>query len=365
MRQLKTERTLTHHRAPNNKTCLRPTPHHSQQWPAAQSLWYYISTENKMMMWHRATIQSRKQLSPTVTGLTLKIEQQLSEDFNLNNFTFSPGQWVDFQPLPNNTSWKPPPSDDGKGTIGGYSITSIPQSLPYIDLAIQKSRHPVANWVACYADVNDMVQLRVGGSFTYTAATATATNKQRRRLLFIAGGVGINPLFSMIQQWHVNQTTEKNDNRVVVDSSSSRAVLLYSGRSHESLLFVDELNAMVGKLSDQFRVVLTTTTATPSSSGVVGGTIAASPEHGDKNMEHITFKSGRIDHDMIEDAIVWLNKGKNRAEDGEMADLVYVCGPPGMPEDIQGMLLSNKSNEGNGVKKFVRSAEDVHFEKWW
>jgi ferredoxin-NADP reductase len=328
-------------------------------------------------MWHRATIQSRKQLSPTVTGLTLKIEQ-LSE-INLLNFTFSPGQWVDFEPLPNNTSWKPP-SDDGKGgTIGGYSITSIPQSLPYIDLAIQKSRHPVANWVTACADVNDMVQLRVGGSFTYTDATATSNDKQRR-LLFIAGGVGINPLFSMIQQWHVNQTAEKNDN-TVVDSSSSRAVLLYSGRSHESLLFVDELNTMVGKLSDQFRVVLTTTTTTSSSSsGVEGATVAASPEHGDKNMEHITFKSGRIDHDMIDDAIVWLNKGKNRAEenhqqqlegeDGDdennmMADLVYVCGPPGMPEDIQGMLLSNKNNEGNGVKKFVRSAEDVHFEKWW
>lgn len=327
------------------------------------------------MMWHRATIQSRKQLSPTVTGLTLKIEQQLSEGFNNLNFTFSPGQWVDFQPLPNNTSWKPP--SDGRGTIGGYSITSIPQSLPYIDLAIQKSRHPVANWVADCADVNDMVQLRVGGSFTYTAATATS-NKQRR-LLFIAGGVGINPLFSMIQQWHVNQTTEKNENRVV-DSTSSRAVLLYSGRCQESLLFVDELNKMVEKLSDRFRVVLTTTS---SSSGVVGGTIAASPEHGDKNMEHITFKSGRIDHEMIEDAILWLNTGKNRAEEDEqqlegeeggedgddennmMADMVYICGPPGMPEDIEDMLLSNKNNKGNGVKKFVRSAEDVHFEKWW
>ena len=77
------------------------------------------------------------------------------------------------------------------------------------------------------------------------------------------------------------------------------------------------------------------------------------------------------------------HNGNNRAEEDEqqlegeggedgddennmMADLVYICGPPGMPEDIiQGMLQSNKNNKGNGVKKFVRSAEDVHFEKWW
>jgi len=332
-------------------------------------------------MWHRATIQSRKQLSPTVTGLTLKIHETSSPSSATtptnSSFTFFPGQWVDFQPLPTSTSWKP---KDSNKTIGGYSITSIPKSLPYIDLAIQSSRHPVAEWVTCHAEVNDLVNLRVGGSFTYDtgeksdasvkainydeAASNETTTKQR--LLFVAGGVGINPLFSMIQQWHLDQ--RENDR-----GPQSRAVLLYSARQEEDLLFASELNEMVGESSDHFRVVLTTTA--PATEHPAG--IAASPENDsvgnlkDNIMRNLVYKKGRVDHNMIKDAVRWINMMDNvKVDDNEqkvreeeedvIADLVYICGPPGMPEEIQSLLFPSQND-----RRLVRSTDDVNFEKWW
>jgi len=349
---------------------------------SSSSLGKYLSShpKNATNMWHRATIKSRKQLSPTVTGLTLKIHETSSPPSATptnSSFTFLPGQWVDFQPLPTSTSWKP---KDSNKTIGGYSITSIPKSLPYIDLAIQSSRHPVAEWVTCHAKVNDLVNLRVGGSFTYAtgeksdASVKATTNDDnvlsnetttKQRLLFVAGGVGINPLFSMIQQWHVDQ--RQNDR-----SPQPRAVLLYSARQEEDLLFVSELNEMVGELNDHFRVVLTTTA--PATDYPAG--IAALPKNDsvgnpkDSILRNIEYKRGRVNQDMIKDAVRWinmmdnavLNDERNQEEDDDViADLVYICGPPGMPEDMQRLIFPSQ----NDRIRFVQSTDDVHFEKWW
>jgi hypothetical protein len=70
----------------------------------------------------------------------------------------------------------------------------------------------VAEWVTCHAEVNDLVNLRVGGSFTYAtdnasvkAITVKKNTTTEQSLLFVAGGLGIIPLFSMIQQRHVDQ----------------------------------------------------------------------------------------------------------------------------------------------------------------
>ena len=106
-------------------------------------------------MWHRAKILSRRQLSPSVTGLTLQVDTLCS---------YLPGQWLDFRPRPS-PAWEY--ADEDKVPIGGYSITSIPQSLPRLDLAVQSSRHPVATWVTNHARPDDFVDVRVGGTFTY------------------------------------------------------------------------------------------------------------------------------------------------------------------------------------------------------
>ena len=117
-----------------DRTCRRPSDEFSEcteqnivvHATIALSLtgWNHV---NNNMMWHRATITSHKKLSPTVTGLTLKLDKSTTTtNSSSSSFTFIPGQWVDFQPT--SSSWKPN-KDDNK-TIGGYSITSIPKSLP-------------------------------------------------------------------------------------------------------------------------------------------------------------------------------------------------------------------------------------------
>lgn len=78
-------------------------------------------------------------------------------------FTYKAGQWVDFI-IPNVDS------------VGEFSFISSPEevppgsecsSLPWFDLAVQKSAHPSAAWVhsdQCHAGAE--VEVRVGGEFT-------------------------------------------------------------------------------------------------------------------------------------------------------------------------------------------------------
>ncbi|KAL9180617.1 hypothetical protein ACHAXT_011070 [Thalassiosira profunda] len=269
-------------------------------------------------MWHRAKILSRRQLSPSVTGLTLQVDG-LRE--------FLPGQWLDFRPRPS-PAWEY--ADEDKVPIGGYSITSIPQSLPRLDLAVQSSRHPVATWVTNHARPDDFVDVRVGGSFAYRRGDCNAAGAAANsNILFIAGGVGINPLFSMIQQWHL----EKNER--------SRAILLYSARERTDLLFLEELRTLVGRDAKDAR---------------------------DTGREsNISFREGRLELDVIRDAVWWLNNNAGggamqsqtkifRGDDSMVADDVFVCGPPGMPESMIEILSK---------EKLVRSADDINFEKWW
>ena len=266
-------------------------------------------------MWYRATILSRRQLSPTVTGLTLEIiDPQPSNSGSNNNFTFLPGQWVDFKPLPS-SSWKH--RDGCNKTAGGYSLTSIPHSLPQIELAIQRSNyHPVTDWVTSHARPTDLVDVRVGGSFTYKSgadsmAKSTGENEHQRvevrtsdRLLFVAGGVGINPLFSMIQHWHYLDQTKQN-------RKNSCAILLYSGRAREEFLFVNELDKLMKEKPDQLRVICTTTQGQQILDEVRDSSREKTGEGSGRS--GIEFREGRINLEIIRDAVGWLNQSGNSA----------------------------------------------------
>ena len=273
-------------------------------------------------MWHRATILSRRQLSPTVTGVTLQIE-----DSKL--FSFLPGQWLDFSPAPSST-WR----YHGGKSVGGYSITSIPKSLPRIELAIQSSRHPVATWVTSCCEAGDSVDVRVGGTFRYKHDK----NNQQDRLLFIAGGVGINPLFSMIQQWH----TEQNS----LGKNNSRAVLLYSSCATEELLFLNELDNLIEDAPNKFGVICTVTRQ-QRINNCIRENITAGKEIV-SGLNKIVFQEGRIDQTHIRDAISWLNQSHDDMAisgvntESMIADAAYVCGPPGMPESMIKILSEDK-----------------------
>ena len=272
------------------------------------------------MTWHRAKILRRWQLSPKVTGISLQLTDSMNAEF-----AFVPGQWLDFKPLPSST-WSPPERQN----IGGYSMTSTPSNLPLVDLAIQTSRHPVASWACAESKVGDLIDIRVGGTFVYKGGGGRSGEPERkpRRILFAAGGVGINPLFSMIKQWH-----EDDD-----DGGDSRAVLLYSCKQRQDFLFLDDIEKMLVTES-RLRVVCTTT----------ADDVARNRKTDEQSA--IVFRHGRIDLGLIHDSSSWLNHG----EDESKVDKVFVCGPPGMAESLEEALVSNK----------IAQKDDILFEKWW
>jgi ferredoxin-NADP reductase len=170
----------------------------------------------------------------------------------------------------------------------------------------------------------------------YAEPAALHTDRVRR-LLFIAGGVGINPLYGMIRQLH----------RGAEQHAAVRAVLLYSACAIEELVFRAELDEMAvpediesGTIGDgmtetglMFRPIYTAT-------------------RGDQRRAagEVTVRSGRISGDTIGEAIAWLTTGSHSTA----VDGVYVCGPPGMAEEM--VELCDQHNV---------PPEKVQFESWW
>lgn len=98
---------------------------------------------------------------------------------------FLPGQWLDtFIP--------------GLQKAGGFTITSTPyeakpntHAAPYLELAVQKSTNPPAQWLWQASDhiLGTQIAVRVGGSFTWPPLHLNASEIDR--LVLVAGGVGI------------------------------------------------------------------------------------------------------------------------------------------------------------------------------
>ena len=98
---------------------------------------------------------------------------------------FLPGQWLDtFIP--------------GLPKAGGFTITSTPyearptkESPPYVELAVQQSSNPPAQWLWRPKEeiLGSQLAVRVGGSFTWPPQGLDSSRIDR--LVLIAGGVGI------------------------------------------------------------------------------------------------------------------------------------------------------------------------------
>jgi NAD(P)H-flavin reductase len=186
-------------------------------------------------------------------------------------FRYEAGQWVDF--------FVP-----GVDTVGGYSFVTSQQAsaaaeevLPPIlrpsaagfTLAVKHSRHPPAAWVHDAAEVGAAVEVRVGGRFTLQrcgieragpAGAAHGLDPSVRHILMIAGGVGINPIFSMLLQLSHHFDRRPSDGGAGAGAADTGAAaaggeqaqsphlptitLLYSGRSQRDVVFADELSRL-------------------------------------------------------------------------------------------------------------------------
>uniref|UniRef100_A0A8D0X6L0 Oxidoreductase NAD binding domain containing 1 n=1 Tax=Sus scrofa TaxID=9823 RepID=A0A8D0X6L0_PIG len=175
--------------------------------------------------------------SPSVKRLRLLVADK--------DFSFKAGQWVDFF-IP------------GVSVVGGFSICSSPRLLEQeriIELAVKYTNHPPALWIHNQCTLDSEVAVRVGGEFFFDPQPADAS----RNLVLIAGGVGINPLLSILR--HVADL-----HREWANKGSGYKVgtikLFYSAKNTSELLFKKNILDLVNEFPEKIACSLHVTKQT-------------------------------------------------------------------------------------------------------
>jgi ferredoxin-NADP reductase len=260
-----------------------------------------------------------------------------------------PGQYLDVH-IPNISQ------------AGGFTITSPPSTTavlpsapsegspkppeipdPYVELAIQKSDNnpPAAYfWQPVDRILNAPLQIRVGGAFVYPPPFYTLEEASRiDRVVFVAGGVGINPIISMLSAMALRAPGW-------VGGMVRNVRVLYSTRrkDDENVLFEDRLSSMANKYQaghagDKLTEVNFEFTLFETS-GRRGKNKQA-------NAEATKREYRRITHNDLKAALGPENDRANT--------VVYVCGPPEWTDDTLRFL---QKSPGMDEKR-------VLCEKWW
>ncbi|XP_071153033.1 oxidoreductase NAD-binding domain-containing protein 1-like [Mytilus edulis] len=247
-----------------------------------------------------ATVIGLRQESTTVKSLRLKIHDE--------RLTFKAGQWVDmFMPEVD--------------IVGGFSMYSSPEQLQRegtIDLAVKYSTHPPALWVHSKCNEGTKVYLRVGGDIYYDPSVSEPPHD----LLLIAGGIGINPLLSIL--YHVRDLITLKEKGNLEDDKliPQKVLLLYSAAKQEELICKNEIEKIVSA-NDEIKCKFFVTQA-ESSNGL---------------------KAGRICKEDIKESFNWLKEHQTKT---------YICGPPPMITDMEKLLIEQ------GLDK-----NTILYEQWW
>jgi ferredoxin-NADP reductase len=144
---------------------------------------------------------------------------------------FKPGQYMTLN-LPN------PPYTDEKGNMRVFSIVNSPEEKNTLTLATRMSQSAFKRSLAEMAIGSEIDVKFIGGEFLLPES-------QERKIVFIAGGIGITPFISMLR--HVDR------NRL-----DTNITLIYSNRNQKSTAFLEEL-AAIAKKNKNVRLVMTMT----------------------------------------------------------------------------------------------------------
>jgi hypothetical protein len=229
---------------------------------------------------------------------------------------------------------------------GGFTITSSPSLLlpsitspsPYLELAIQKSplNPPAAYlWLPASEILGTELQVRVGGSFVWPPPLRYAPHNQGiRRVVFVAGGVGVNPLMS-IASFLAEQKMREG-------KLGFEVWFLYSTKDvgeMEEVLFLERLASVFQLLGDEGRFQLFLTGRKEGKGGSKENVLVAGKE--------IEVTRRRIAGVDLLDTL-----GPVEERGGTMC---YICGVPGMTDEFV-----EKARKAEGMAK-----ENILFEKWW
>ncbi|XP_035284967.1 oxidoreductase NAD-binding domain-containing protein 1 isoform X3 [Anguilla anguilla] len=231
------------------------------------------------------------------------------------DFTFKAGQWVDFF-IP------------GQEKVGGFSICSSPALLRgegVIELAVKYAEHPPAHWIHRSCRLDSEVAVRVGGDFFFDPApTGPAVD-----LLLVAGGVGINPLYSIL----LHALDLQRHHQAAGQGYKPGAVqLCYSAKNTQELLFkrsiVEACQEFPGKFFCDFHLTRQSEAVDPQLQPFISG--------------------GRISEQVLREHLERL------ARAGQRETLCYLCGPPPMIESVSEHL-----------QHLGLPPHRILFEKWW
>ncbi|KAI9376007.1 hypothetical protein BJX61DRAFT_539320 [Aspergillus egyptiacus] len=278
-------------------------------------------------------------------------------------FTFFPGQWLDVHipSVPN---------------AGGFSITSTPADAqvlppleppeelapadealehlidprgrePYVELAVQKApSNPASAWLWRPREeiLGKELCIRVGGAFVWPPSGQKL--EEIRNVVFVAGGVGINPLISMLS--HLNN----NDETTGHYHPSLNIHVLYSAKlpdattqesALDQILFLPRLREIVRSQSHHDRLHITLNLFLSNLDDESSPLLAQSPKD-------LTIHARRINQDDLRKVISGSDLKFSPTE-----TVCYVCGPPQMTDEV----VSTLGGLLNGQK------ERIYFEKWW
>ena len=244
-------------------------------------------------------------------------------------------------------------------SAGGFSITSTPSRAlpssttttssspspppPYIELAIQSSPtnpHALHLHRPSPSLLSNPLQIRIGGSFTFPPPTTPRAGL--RRVVFVAGGMGVNPCVSMLGCIAEMKAPRGFDVRILY---STRDV---SGEGVRDVLFLDRICDVVRKLAEdgeggRLEVFLTG-----------GGEDTSSSSSAPSPKSPIISPPYQLHHRRIVTADIHRALGPVEERHGTA---VYVCGVPGMTEEV---VKTAKSAEGMDM-----DGRCVFSERWW
>lgn len=156
----------------------------------------------------KALFRSKKQLIPDTFEFTFELPQPV---------TFLAGQYI-FLTLQNLVSADP------RGPRRHFSIASSPDDKEKISIITTVRRSGFKQTLDTLTNGTEVDISQAYGNLVLPKSMTAP-------LVFIAGGMGIVPLFSMIRE-----ASEKRDNQSMI--------LIHSAREKEKMLFFDELNKM-------------------------------------------------------------------------------------------------------------------------
>jgi ferredoxin-NADP reductase len=224
---------------------------------------------------------------PRLEWQLAEVRQLVTETFRVKSLTLRipnwrrhlPGQHVDVRLT----------AEDGYSVQRSYSIASPPKD-ELVTLTVERvERGEVSPYFVDELRVGDQFELRgpIGGYFVWTAAMGGP-------LCLIAGGSGIVPLMAMLRY---RQTQARR----------APAVLLYSSRTLDDVIYREELDAMA-RGDSRLRVINTLTRSYP---------------------EGWTGRRGRIDGTLLVETVFAREKNPR----------IFVCGPTDFVESISGLLV--------------------------